>query len=509
VSGERALPGQASLRYLKVEAKRRRAAGEFRTLHEAQLAIAREHGQPGWAALREAVAAAGPPAEGHAAGQLRWITARFRDAAGPGWPAPGEDELREHFSGAFLAGIAPDQLITTIRGVVSAPGAELVITRSTPFTAQGLIAGHLVTGETEARPPYRLTGVRARRLGQRISDPRASAPPAAAAGPVPGKVTTLAADAVAGLGLVGLGLAGARADAEPWAAAAGWASLEHAEPLSAGHALPAYSLTMTVTAAAVLCLAAAGRLRLDDRASSYLTAVRLADDAVTIRDLLTHTSGVSGPAEFSAPAVPALAAVTGPVIACDGKRGAFAPSYAGYAALGEVIAERTGLTYQEAAARLVLHPLGMRSSGFPATWPSATAPGPAVTGYDVAADGTFTPVGARVCVFPAAGGLWATPADLVRFGLGWQALVPPSLAAQALRPHARQPNGLPFGLGWAVNEPLGLIGFAGEGPGAAASLLASRDGKRACAAMTNRRLVMEPVNAEVFPLLGGDGTRLH
>jgi hypothetical protein len=32
VSGERALPEQASLRYLKLEAKRRRAAGEFATL---------------------------------------------------------------------------------------------------------------------------------------------------------------------------------------------------------------------------------------------------------------------------------------------------------------------------------------------------------------------------------------------------------------------------------------------------------------------------------------------
>ena len=53
VSGERALPEQASLRYLKLEAKRRRAAGEFATLHHAQLAIAREHGQPSWTALRD------------------------------------------------------------------------------------------------------------------------------------------------------------------------------------------------------------------------------------------------------------------------------------------------------------------------------------------------------------------------------------------------------------------------------------------------------------------------
>ena len=52
---------------------------------------------------------------------------------------------------------------------------------------------------------------------------------------------------------------------------------------------------MAVTAVAVLRLAAAGRLRLDDRANSYLTAIRLADDAVTIRELLTHTAGVTDP----------------------------------------------------------------------------------------------------------------------------------------------------------------------------------------------------------------------
>ena len=37
----RPLPGQPSLRYLKLEARRRLAAGEFGTLHDAQLAVAR------------------------------------------------------------------------------------------------------------------------------------------------------------------------------------------------------------------------------------------------------------------------------------------------------------------------------------------------------------------------------------------------------------------------------------------------------------------------------------
>jgi hypothetical protein len=40
----RDLPDRPSLRHLKLEAKRRLSAGEFTTLHDAQLAIAREHG---------------------------------------------------------------------------------------------------------------------------------------------------------------------------------------------------------------------------------------------------------------------------------------------------------------------------------------------------------------------------------------------------------------------------------------------------------------------------------
>jgi hypothetical protein len=53
--GSRSLPGRPNLRHLKLEAKRRAAAGEFPTLHEAQVAIAREHGLPTWGALKQRV----------------------------------------------------------------------------------------------------------------------------------------------------------------------------------------------------------------------------------------------------------------------------------------------------------------------------------------------------------------------------------------------------------------------------------------------------------------------
>src|SRR5262245_47807469 len=94
----RSLPGQPSLRYLKLEARRRLADGEFTALHDAQLAIAREHGQPSWTALKQLiesrVAQLGHPALTH----LRWVTTRFGGADGPEWTAPDDGELREHFT---------------------------------------------------------------------------------------------------------------------------------------------------------------------------------------------------------------------------------------------------------------------------------------------------------------------------------------------------------------------------------------------------------------------------
>ena len=98
----RPLPGQPSLRYLKLEARRRLAAGEFGTLHDAQLAIAREHGQPSWTALKQLIesrlAQLGHPALTH----LRWVISRFGGADGPDWAAPADDELSEHFTDRFL-----------------------------------------------------------------------------------------------------------------------------------------------------------------------------------------------------------------------------------------------------------------------------------------------------------------------------------------------------------------------------------------------------------------------
>ena len=84
----RDLPDRLSLRHSKLEAKRRLAAGEYATLHDAQLAVARDHGMSSWAALKEHIAAA--EAEyGHALAQVRWFFDRYAQSDAPGWAAPG------------------------------------------------------------------------------------------------------------------------------------------------------------------------------------------------------------------------------------------------------------------------------------------------------------------------------------------------------------------------------------------------------------------------------------
>jgi len=503
VSGQRALPEQPSLRHLKLEAKRRLAAGEFSTLHGSQLAVAREHGQPSWTALKAAVDARGP-AGGRAVDQLRWIAARFGDAADDGWSAPGEQELRGHFTDEFLAHVTPERLIAMFTAAPSELREELVVITSSPFTAQCRIAGRLVAAATEPTPPYRLAGMQLRQLGERVSDDRTASPDTVTEGDAPDAVAGIAAEAIARLGLPGVCLAG-RVRGEPgWAAATGWADLDRAEPLRPGHVFPAYELTMPVTAVAVLRLVADGRLGLDQAANRYLGAVRLADDEVTVRQLLSHAGGVTGPQPPTAPAVSELPAVLGPVIGCAGRRGTFLFSAAGYAALGEIVASLADQPYPEAVSRLVLQPLEMTASWFPTSWPiPGQTPSPVVTCYDVGAEGVFEAVPGHLPGFLAAGGLWSTAADLARFGLGWRSLLPRQLADQALRPHVATAAGPMAGLGWLVNEPIGLAGQAGGGAGGAASLIVTLDGRRAHAALANRLIPIEPVNAAALRAAGG------
>jgi CubicO group peptidase (beta-lactamase class C family) len=493
----RALPDRPSLRYLKLEAKRRLSAGEFATLHQAQLAIAREHGMPSWSALKEHIEAADPAS--HALTQVRWVMSRFAAADTPEWTPPGEEELRQHFDDHYLSLVPPDWLTDMFRSVAKQLREGLADVRAEPLRLRARLGDLRVEAATEADPPYRLRQLRLYPLEKKVKDPRVAAPPTRTSGAVPREAAAVAADAFAELGLVGLIVAGGGGAGSVWVTARGWASLDRDEVLLPDHRFPAYSITKLITAIAVLRLVAGGRVRLDEPANACLRTIRLADDAVTVRELLSHTGGVDNPTSMFADRVPDLASVTGPVAACGGPRGTYAYGHGGYALLGQLIADVTGSRYEEAATRMVLEPLGMNDSWFPSS-PPATG---VAAGHRLTDEGMFERVPAQVCVVPAAGGLWATAADLVRFGLAWSSLLPDALVREALRPQAElnaaAGPGVQAGLGWMLVLPKDVAGHPGAGSGCSASLiirpgLVGPGGGRPWVVFTNRQVVVEAIN---------------
>jgi CubicO group peptidase (beta-lactamase class C family) len=522
----RSLPDQPSLRYLKLEAKRRLAAGEFGTLHDAQLAIAREHGLPSWNALRQAIET-GASQPSPALEQVSWLVSRFNGADYDGWAAPGDSELREHFTDRFLSMVTPERLVRALVGRAAELRDEPNVALAEPLRVRVRIGGMQVEAAAEAEAPYRLSGLRVYPVGGAVTDSRVTAPATRTWGEPPAGVTGVAEEAFAELGLVGLALAAGSLSSQPrasqprasqprasqpladrpgasWATATGWAALGSPESaaieLRPEHRFPAYSVTKLITATTVLRLVADGSAELDRPANDYLRSVRLSDDTVTVRDLLSHRGGVSTPFTLFAGRIPALADLAGPVLPCAGVRGEFAYSNGGYAALGQLVGDLTGENYRDVAIRLVLEPLGMTSSFFPASWPEAGAD--TVAGHVVTDDGSVERSPQVICTVPAAGGLWATAADLTRFGLSWASLLPDALATEALTPHSTRPGGVQVGLGWHLNIGHAIAGHPGGGSGGAASLVLAREPGRVHVAVTNRRVAIEPVNGRVLRLLG-------
>jgi len=496
----RELPDRPSLRHLKLEAKRRLAAGEFTTLHDAQLAVAREHGMSSWATLKEHVAAA-EAEHGHALAQVRWVFGRYGEADAPGWIAPSRDELSEHCTERMLGLVSPESIAKTLAGIADRLRADLVVIDADPSRLSAQAGDLRVEASVEPDAPYRLDILRVFFAGDvAVTDARAARPPSEGSGPVPGQVPGLLEDSYSKFGLVGLtaaGNSGSGSAAEVWTCSRGWADLGRNVPLESGHHFPACQITALVTATVVLCLVAEGVVALDDPANGHLRSLRLADDTVTVRELLAHTGGVDSPPSLSlwADSVADVADTLGPVPGCSGPRGEFAYSDGGYAVLGQLITDLTGSPFAQAAARLVLEPLGMADSWFPTRAPVPDA----ACGHRLEEDGSLVPEPPQVFALQSAGGLWSTGPDLVRFGSGWRTLLPEELGEQALSPQAPQRDvAEETGLGWGLRRPMDVAGQAGAGPGFAASLIMRPSTGRTIAVLTNRLFTVLALNVELI-----------
>lgn len=173
-------------------------------------------------------------------------------------------------------------------------------------------------------------------------------------------------------GLPGLALAVVHDQDVVWSRAYGWADLEARVPMTPTTPFRMGSISKLFTATAVLQLRDAGRLRLDDPVSDHLPwfAVQTPEGspAITIRQLLTHTTGLPREASFPYWTDHVFPDREQLIASLAGEKTRFSPatrygySNLGMALLGEIVAVASGQPYAEYLTEHVFVPLAMVDS---------------------------------------------------------------------------------------------------------------------------------------------------
>lgn len=155
-----------------------------------------------------------------------------------------------------------------------------------------------------------------------------------------------------------------------YAKAYGYADLEQRTPLTPEHTFPLASVSKHFTAAAVMLLVEEGKLALDAPISQYASGLPAAWGAITLRQLLSHTSGL--------PEEP-LSAALGPLDTYNSKDGmarllalsttpqAYAPGTYNYSNLGYgvaaiLVSKASGMEFGAFLQQRIFTPLGMSAT---------------------------------------------------------------------------------------------------------------------------------------------------
>jgi len=231
-------------------------------------------------------------------------------------------------------------------------------------------------------------------------------------------------------------------------------------PVTARSKIPAGSIGKAFTATVAMMLVADGDIGLDDPIDEHLTGLHVDSDLfgrLTLRQLLSHTSGLPSsvdehlPAAASTSARRYLAECARHAVPVCPPGTAFSYSNVGYVLVGHLIAEITGLAWHEAVESILLRPLGIEPA-FVVTGPATV---PISPGHTVnPTTGRAHPVGQTITPGTAAvGALALSASDLVAFAAPH---LPdgPDLFDRAVVELMRRPvpGAEPFGLadGWGL-----------------------------------------------------------
>ncbi len=277
----------------------------------------------------------------------------------------------------------------------------------------------------------------------------------------------------------------------------GVASLEFNVPVNTQSAFEIGSVSKQMTAAAIMLLVEQGKVGLDDSVSNYLRDAPDSWKAVTIRHLLTHSSGVKSYTSLNGFELIKRMKVDDfvkqlgiqPLEFTPGEKNIYSNS--GFSLLAYVIESVSGKQYIDFMREQVFGPLGMRSCGD--RDPQFIIPN-RVTGYEWRSD-RYTGRDWDLTDLKGAGTIVCTIEDMVKWD---QALDGDKFLSEASRnaiwTQFTFNNGQlsPYGFGWRISDVRGhkLIGHTGQTAGFAAA---------------NYRFVDDGVNVIVLTNQGDSG----
>ena len=212
----------------------------------------------------------------------------------------------------------------------------------------------------------------------------------------------------------------------------GWANVERRVPISTNTVFAIFSMTKTITGAAVMCAIDDGKVSLDDKVSKYLPEyadIRMEDGSkpkreLMLRDLLSHTDGMRWEHPLVNNSIPLREAArlyaAHPMKFQPGET--FAYGTMRFSVAAACIEVAVGERFEDYLKRKVLDPLGMRDTTFT---PNADQIARLVTAYtsdkpplrkasDRCSPQLEFPKEKPICPAPG-GGLFSTPADVIRF----------------------------------------------------------------------------------------------
>ncbi|MDA1365567.1 serine hydrolase domain-containing protein [Glycomyces algeriensis] len=215
---------------------------------------------------------------------------------------------------------------------------------------------------------------------------------------------------------------------ESWTLTSGTATIFANRPITAEDHFRIASQTKTFTASVVLQLVDEGLVDLDAPIEQYLPGLLTGDydgNAISVRQMLQHTSGIARDALDAAPGADGTYTLTELVRAGLAQPPQFAPgtgwgySNVNYFIAGMLIEELTGTTVAEAITARIIEPLGLTGTSFPVP-DNGTLPSPYLPGYSGGRLGPFfywfdTTFNQDMSVNTTAGAMTSTMEDLVAF----------------------------------------------------------------------------------------------